>query len=83
MENRTGVGEILQQFQNYLQREEKSRATVEKYCRDAKAFLLFAGNGGITKDAALAYKQELIRQGYGVRSINSMLASVNSLLCFL
>ena len=83
MENRTGVREILQQFQNYLQREEKSRATVEKYCRDAKAFLSFVRDGEITKDAALAYKQELIRQGYGVRSINSMLASVNSLLCFL
>lgn len=37
----------------------------------------------ITKDAVIAYKNELLFQNYAVRSINSMLASLNSLFTFL
>ena len=37
----------------------------------------------ITKELVIAWKKYLVAQGYAVRSINSMLASVNSLLDFL
>lgn len=74
--------EDLQAFRKYLVLEEKSTATVEKYLRDARAFLVFAGQSNITKELVVAYKSMLIEQGYAVRSINSMLASLNSLLNF-
>lgn len=69
-------------FQKYLIMEEKSTATVEKYLRDVRAFFVYVGNMEITKEKVMAYKKTLIEKGYAVRSINSMLASLNSLLDF-
>ncbi len=70
-------------FHEYLIREEKSAATIEKYLRDARAFLHFAGKTAVTKQLMMRYKQALLEKSYAVRSINSMLASLNSLLVFL
>lgn len=72
----------IERFRNYLRDEEKSENTLEKYIRDVTAFSAFC-DGAITKDAVIAYKQNLIDNGYAVRSINSMLASLNSLFSFL
>ena len=72
----------IERFRNYLREEEKSENTLEKYIRDVTAFSAFC-NGAITKDTVIAYKQSLIDGGYAVRSINSMLASLNSLFSFL
>lgn len=74
--------EIIQKFEKYLRDEEKSENTIEKYLRDVRAFALYAG-GEITKETVIAYKQGLIDNRYAVRSINSMLASLNSLFSFL
>ena len=63
--------------------EEKSGATVEKYLRDVRAFSVFAENQAVTKEVVMAYKQHLLEKGYAVRSINSMLASVNGFLAFM
>ena len=72
----------ITEFQEYLRQEEKSDNTREKYIRDVTAFLGFC-NGIITKETVIAYKQHLIDENYAVRSINSMLASINSLFAFL
>ena len=81
--NRIITQSYLDRFQDHLRREEKSPVTVEKYLRDVRAFLAFAGERAVTKELVIAYKQDLVRRGYAVRSINSMLASLNSLLRFL
>lgn len=73
----------IDQFSNYLLREEKSTATQEKYLRDVRAFYAFAGSRPVTKEMVVAYKRNCTERGYAVRSVNSMLASVNSFLCFL
>lgn len=72
----------IERFRNYLREEEKSKNTIEKYIRDMTAFSEFC-DGTTTKDTVIAYKQSLIDGGYAVRSINSMLASLNSLFSFL
>lgn len=72
----------IERFRNYLREEEKSENTIEKYIRDVTAFSAFC-DGMITKDTVIAYKQNLIDSGDAVRSINSMLASINSLFSFL
>lgn len=72
----------LTAFREHLIREEKSAVTVEKYLRDAGAFLTYAAGERITKDLVLSYK-ESIQQQYALQSVNSMLASVNSFLSFL
>ena len=75
--------EHIREFGAFLRREEKSTATQEKYLRDVGAFGRYAGGREIEKELVAAWKQELVDRGYAVRSINSMLASVNSLLGFL
>ena len=83
MEGRILTKTLLDKFKEHLILEEKSDATVEKYLRDTKAFSAFAKNSKITKETAIAYKNKLKDDGYKVRSINSMLASINSLFVFL
>ena len=73
----------LRAFSSYLCRQEKSMATQEKYLRDARAFCDYAEGTSITKDTVMGWKKQPLMDGYAVRSINSMLASVNSLLTFL
>jgi len=74
---------ILEQFGGFLRREEKSHNTVSKYIRDVGAFAAFVGDGLVSREAVLAYKAKLLGDGFAPRSVNSMLASVNSLLTFL
>ena len=83
MENRKLSVRHLASFREHLILEEKSAATVEKYVRDANGFLEFAGDREVTKELAVAYKNDLQERCYAVRSINSMLASINSLMDFL
>ena len=73
----------IQAFHQYLIREEKSTATVEKYLRDVRAFALYIGELLVTKEEVVGYKRHLQEKEYAPRSINSMLASVNSFLSFL
>lgn len=73
----------LSAFQEYLQQEEKSRATIEKYLRDARTFYAYTVGRPVTKARSVEYKTSLQSRGYAIRSINSMLASLNSLLDFL
>lgn len=47
-----------------------------------KAFSVYAQNDVITKETVIAYKNYL-QQNYAVRSVNLMLASINSLFAFL
>ncbi len=75
--------EHIQEFASYLRREEKSAATQEKYLRDVRAFCAYADGNEVTKELVVGWKKKLIEGGYAVRSINSMLASANSLLDFL
>ena len=73
----------LKDFVSYLCCEEKSIATQEKYLRDAQAFYAHAKGSELTKELVIAWKKQLVEKGYAVRSVNSMLASINSLLDFL
>lgn len=74
--------EVLKDFKKHLISEEKSAATIEKYIRDIKAFAVYMNGAEITKEAVIEYKQKL-QSKYKIRSINSVLASLNCLFnCF-
>lgn len=70
-------------FATHLKSEEKSENTTEKYIRDVRAFANYIGEAEITKETVITYKNKLISDDYAVRSINSMLASLNGLFSFL
>ena len=73
----------LQSFEQHLYSEEKSAATIGKYLRDVRAFFAYTGTQAITKEIVLAFKNRLVEENYAVGSINTMLASLNSLFNFL
>ena len=73
----------LQSFEQNLYTEEKSAATIGKYLRDVRAFFTYTGAQAITKEIVVAFKNRLVEKNYAVGSINSMLASLNSLFNFL
>ena len=72
----------LNAFRDNLICEEKSAATIQKYLRDVRAFIAFAGGGHVTKEVVVAYKSAQEKK-YAVRSVNSMLAALNSFFGFL
>ena len=73
---------MIAEFREHLILEERSEITIEKYIRDVKAFAKYTQNSAITKETVIAYKKHL-QENYAVRSVNSMLASINSLFAFL
>ena len=75
--------DIIQQFYRYLITEERSEATIEKYCRDVRFFKAYTCGAEVTKEIAVAYKNKLKAEGYAMRSVNSVIASINSLFAFL
>lgn len=77
------TNEAIKNFEIFLREEEKSENTIQKYLHDVRAFMIFAGDSEITKETVITYKNKLINENYAVRSINSMLASLNSLFAFL
>lgn len=69
-------------FKQYLQERENSTATIEKYLRDVRKFIVFSGrNAEVDKELLLSYKEWLI-QNYTVSSVNSMLVALNQFLTF-
>ena len=52
--------EKLYRFAELLKTEEKSKATVEKYLRDAAAFLVFLSDKELSKKMVLEYKEGLV-----------------------
>ena len=74
--------EKIHVFREYLQNEEKSRATIEKYVRDVKRFANFLGERNLSKEMLFRYKENLSRL-YSPTSVNANLASLNSFLGFI
>ena len=83
MKGRILTDKQIAAFAAYLKSEEKSENTVEKYIRDVRAFAAYVGNADITKETVITYKNNLLSESYAARSVNSMIASINSLLSFL
>ena len=82
MKGRFITAKAIAEFKEHLILEERSDITIEKYIRDVKAFSVYTQNSDITKETVIAYKKYL-QENYAVRSVNSMLASINSLFSFL
>ena len=82
MKGRFITAKAIDEFKEHLILDERSEITIEKYIRDVKAFAKYTQNSAITKETVIAYKKHL-QENYAVRSVNSMLASINSLFAFL
>ena len=63
--------------------DERSAGTISKYRRDLTAFSRWLGGHIVTKETAADWKTHLLNSGYAPRTINSMLAALNSFFCFM
>lgn len=73
---------MLQEFEIYLVKEERSRETIKKYLRDVRRFFQEVGTGNrIEKEIVLEYKNKIAIR-YAPSSVNSILAAINSFLRF-
>jgi len=80
--NRTTCEDALQRFRCHLIGEELSHGTIEKYCRDVRRFLLWKGKRPVSRELALAWKQELVQAGYAPTTVNSMVVALNTFFRF-
>lgn len=67
----------------YLRAEERAPGTIEKYLRDVGAFAAWAAERPITQELAAEWKGYLLDTGRAHSTVNSMLAALNGLFCFL
>ncbi len=72
----------MERYKNYLREAEKSRATIEKYVRDADAFLAWLGDRTLCKERVIEYKEKLLVK-YEKRSVNSVISSLNCYFTFI
>ena len=63
--------------------DERSAGTLEKYRRDLTAFSRWLDGRTVTKETAADWKTHLLNSGYAPRTINSMLAALNSFFRFM
>ncbi len=71
--------EMLDILKQRFREDEKTKATEEKYLRDAKAFVTYGEGRELTKELVVEFKRYL-EQRYKISSANSMLAAVNYFL---
>lgn len=83
MKERIILPEDIEGFGRYLRGEEREPGTVEKYCRDARAFARWLHGRRVTKELTVGWKEHLHGDGYAPVTINSMLVALNHFLCFL
>ena len=79
---KTITNEIIKKFELYLYEEERSGNTIEKYMRDIRFFCEWLQGRGIDKSVVIEYKKELCER-YAIKSVNSMLSSLNAFFVFM
>ena len=74
-------GYEIKSFAAYLRREERSEGTVSSYLANVHAFAKWLGDGHVTKEAMVAWKDELA-QHYAPATVNVKLAAMNAFFKF-
>ena len=82
MNERVITNNIIKDFKLYMYEEERSDNTIEKYMRDIRFFGEWLQGRSIDKSVVIEYKKELCGK-YAVKSVNSILSSVNAFFVFM
>lgn len=76
------TNESVNNFKMHLYEEERSGNTIEKYLRDVRFFREWLKDRRIEKSVIIGYKKELCER-YAIKSVNSMLSSLNAFFVFM
>ena len=80
---RTVTESDIMAFRGWLEREERSRGTADKYTRDVRMLARWLKGQEVSKYLVMKWKGSLLSAGYAPVTINSMLVAVNQFLHFL
>ena len=83
MDNNIITAEHITAYADHLRAEERSPGTIAKYRHDLTAFALWLDGRAVTKESATAWKACLLNRDYAPRTVNSMLAALNSFFRFM
>lgn len=75
--------ESIQCYRGYLQKEERSKGTIEKYMRDIRDFFSWISGRDVTKELAAEWKEHLINSRYAAVTVNSKLSVINGFFHFM
>lgn len=73
--------ELINQYADFLQEQERSISTIQKYVHDLGCFCVYIGRESLTKKTIILWK-EFLTGCYASASVNTMLAAVNGLFEF-
>lgn len=71
---------MVNEFREYLLRNERSEATIEKYLRNVVRFMNWSGGRELSKELVIEYKASLTES---VSTVNGVISAINSFLVFL
>ena len=83
MENKIMISEQLASFRAYLQDEERSEATVEKYLCEVTQFAAWLNDTEVTKSAVAEWKEHLLSEGYEPSTVNGKLTALDRFFDFM
>ena len=83
MEKRTLTPARITAYGRWLNQEERSAATIEKYLRDVRAFARWLNGSTVTKEGVTGWKEQLLTEHRAPSTINTALAALNGLFRFL
>ena len=73
----------ITEYTHFLKEEERAAATVEKYLRDIRAFVLWMDGGQVTKEAVIRWESHLLESGQAPVTVNTKLSAINGLFRYL
>lgn len=83
MEKYILTSEQIAAYSRWLQEEERSAATLEKYLRDIRAFAAWMDGENVTKETVTGWKEHLVAEQRAASTINAALSALNGLFQFL
>ena len=70
-------------FGQFLQEDERSTATVEKYLREIRLFAAFLRGNEVTKISIAQWKSHLLEENYNPTTVNGKLSAIDRFLSFM
>ena len=83
MKKRIITSNEIVSFEQFLQEDERSAATVEKYLREVRLFAAFLDGSEVAKACLTKWKSQLLEEGYNPATINGKLSALDRFLSFM
>ncbi|MCI8978361.1 MAG: tyrosine-type recombinase/integrase [Lachnospiraceae bacterium] len=83
MNNSAITENAVSEFEGFLVKEERGKATIEKYIREVRLFRQWLCNRALAKEAVIEWKEYLQKEGYAPVTVNAKLSALNSFFSFM